>query len=143
MCVGADLTGRIDDLCWVGGGFFRCLSPPSSGFGATYHVVVSVGGSPTVYSRAVWVYDPPVIDAVSPHLLRPNPDATLVVTGVNFGSVPGVVSVADHTAACLSWTNERLECVAPRGVSASAVVRVTAASGQTSAVTAESSVQYR
>ena len=133
----------MGNLNCVGLRALRCLSPAASGSGATYHIIVSVSGSPTVYSHGVWVYDPPVIEAVSPHLLRPNPSAMLVVTGTNFGSGFGVVSTTDHTAACLSWTNERLECVAPRGVSASAVVRVTAASGQTSAVTAESSVQYR
>ena len=120
-----------------------CLSPPSSGGGVSYHVIVSVGGSPSLYSKGQWVYDAPRIDALTPLWLHPDPNTTLVVVGANFGTTVGIVTVADHTASCFMWTDDRIECAAPRGVVASATVRVTAASGQASATTTGAVVQYK
>ena len=119
------------------------MSPPATGVGVSYHIIVAVSGSPTVFALGVWVYDPPRIDDVSPLVLRPDPNATLTIAGYNFGVVPGVVTVADTAAPCGVWTNEQLQCAAPRGVVASAVVRVFAASGSGSDATASPTVQYR
>ena len=120
-----------------------CLSPPSSGAGASYHVIVSVGGSPSLYSKGQWVYDTPTIDAITPLWLHPDPNTTMVVFGANFGTAVGTVTVAEHTATVFTWTDDRIECAAPRGVVASAAVRVTAASGQASATTTGAVVQYK
>ena len=119
----------------------RCRSPPASGAGAYYHVIVSVSGSSTVFPSALWVYDPPYIVTAAPSLLHPDPNATLVLDGANFGWVPGVVSVAGHVVVCGVWSNEHVECAAPSGVVDVALVRVSAASGMTALLPAV--VHYR
>ena len=119
-----------------------CLSPPSSGVGASYLIIVSVGGSPSPYSNGQWVYDAPNIDVIAPLWLHPDPNTTLVVVGANFGTAVGFVTVADRIAACTTWTDDRIECAAPRGVVANAVVRAAAASGQASVVSTSTVVHY-
>ncbi len=48
--------------------------------------------------------------------------------GVNFGFVPGLVSVGPRTLSCPHWDDSTIQCEAPAGVSPSIDVVVTAAS---------------
>ena len=95
-----------------------------------YNVIVSVGGAPTQFLSAQWSYAPPAVTTITPAVLSPVPDdnTTLLITGANFGTVLGAVTVGGRSTECWRWSDAVIECAAPRGVVAAAAVIVTAAS---------------
>jgi hypothetical protein len=83
--------------------------------------------------------------SISPTSLSPSPDqgTQLSVTGVNFGAVPGSLTVGARRAVCLLWTDTAIACAAPPGVEATAALRVVAASTLASPAGFSGSVRYR
>ena len=103
--------------------------------GRWFDIVVSVSGVPTTYLSQRWSYLPPSVFAVSPATAippNPAPGDTFIVTGVNFGALPGRVSVGARPVECDSWTDSAVSCVSPQGVVAAAAIVIVSASGQSS-----------
>jgi hypothetical protein len=97
----------------------RCLSPPSSGRGLVFDIALSVGGVPTTFTGGRWTYGAPVVTGITPSLLPPEGAVQLLIWGLNFGSVAGIVAVGSRVLACSSWLDDHLVCTAPPGASAS------------------------
>ncbi len=136
------LTGRRQECAWrdvpsmsCNNTVIQCLSPALVSAGVSFDVMVSTLRASAVYSVARWRYDGPVINAVAPSELPPQPrsDTNITVSGRNFGGLPGNVTVGPRTLACSVWTDGVVVCMAPPGVAA-ANVTVTTASGLASAV---------
>ncbi len=109
---------------------------PNRGPNTTYSVYVSVVGVAVVYGDAQFQYDGPRVTRVAPARLAPVPNdptgPNLTLSGINFGYVPGAVTVGPRTLDCPTWADASIVCHAPVGVEAAMRVVVHAASGLSS-----------
>jgi hypothetical protein len=142
-------TGNQSECVWRGtagmscnDSVIQCVSPTLTTAGRMFNVSVTSYGVPTVYSNddpsrpSHWVYDAPVITAMSSLLEmppQPAPDAAVSISGRNFGAARGVVIAGLRELECLEWSDGDIACAQPPGVAASVNVTVVAASGLVSA----------
>ncbi len=142
------LTGNRSECIWRGvpsmgcnSTVIICLSPPLVTAGRLFDVTVAVSGSFTVFSAAnpllpsAWAYEAPVVTAVVPFELPPQPlpGATVTISGRNFGALRGTVAAGSRVLVCPVWTDVIISCAQPPGVVAEVNVTVTAAGGLMSA----------
>jgi hypothetical protein len=141
------LTGNRSECVWRGvpgmvcnQTVIMCLSPPLVTAGWLFDVTVTVSVSFTVFSNSnpllpsAWVYEAPVVTAVAPFELppQPSPGATVTIYGRNFGALRGTVIAGVRVLECPLWTDVTIVCAQPPGVVAEVNVTVTAASGMVS-----------
>jgi hypothetical protein len=133
----------------------RCKMPPLVTRGASFDIVVAVGGLVTTAVGMVWTYEQPSISVISPTTLTPQGRAAgvmgslgptsatwITIAGVNFGALQGTVSITPRILTCTNWTHHSIVCEAPPGVLSINVVRVITAAGQASVPAVAAQLSY-
>ncbi|MHB8780222.1 MAG: DUF5719 family protein [Candidatus Geothermincolia bacterium] len=120
-----------DYLSWADDNI-RC-EVPSAARGALPVTVSTAGGTSAAITFSVL----PAISALSP--LSGGVGTEVVLTGVAFGATPGDASVrfGDVAAAIRSWSDGRIACVVPQGVSGNVLVSVRTSLGSSAGLSFE------
>ncbi len=138
------LTGNRSECVWRGvpgmgcsDSTIQCRAPPLANAGRSFDVSVAASGASTVFLTrnpsvpSRWTYEDPVVAAISPSELPPQPTAgaNITISGRNFGALRGAVTAGHRTLVCPMWSDGSIVCAQPPGVTAAANVAVTVASG--------------
>lgn len=93
--------------------------------------VVVTDSTGDVSNALSFTYDAPLISGLSPSAVSTAGGTPVALTGTNFGTPPGTVSIGNDTATIVSWSDNAIVISTPAEAAGSATLTVTAG-GETS-----------